>query len=182
MPSFGSKLDVRPILSANRRTISDARTGKIRTIDILELVAFPATVGTLSFVAGWRLRSPDALLAATGLLGAFLFGLMIRELEYTEDLAEGSRAPSRALSDQARIVTELSANAAYAALVSFALAGLLIVGNVAMSASAPRWFTALTMVGMTHLGMVMVLLVRRVFTRIGERLTWARSGASREDD
>jgi hypothetical protein len=121
-----------------------------------------------------------ALLTATSLLSALLFGVMLQISGRAMDWADSKPEPGKSTSDHAQYLEELAANAGYASLVCIVDA---IVFVVAATASK-RLLEAASGIGLAlgaHLVLVLLMVMKRVFALTQERLIKARTGAERRE-
>lgn len=119
------------------------------------------------------------LLTVSGLLGAFLFQVMLQILERATGWADSMPAKGPATSRHARLLEQLAANAGYASLVSIG-AAIAFVAASTTSNSLLRVSSAVGLALGTHLVLVLLMVMKRVFAVIQERLARARTGADRE--
>lgn len=177
-----SKSGFAELCQAHLKTLYDARTNKRSTRDILEQVGIPLSVGGIAALAGWDFSATDALIGGTSLFAAFLFGLTIQLLGNAENLAETGARPGLETSRRIRLLEELTANAAWASLVSLGAATLLTLHAVAVSGSSPRWLSGVIAGVLTHLVIVILMVLKRVFFRTRERLVHARTSGRTPDE
>lgn len=183
----GAKISPWFIVRAQHETYADDRTGRPRWQDYvvfygLPLLALGACV--------WRdvqltVVASAALLAASGLLSALLFGVMLQVSDRAMSWADNAPQPSAETSDHAAFLRELAANAGYASLVSIAAAIAYVVAAMSApdetdkAASAGAVLQIATAVGLAlgiHLVLVLLMVMKRVFALTEERLTKARTG------
>lgn len=172
------KIDPRPIIAAHYGSLSNQNNGKQRWQDYFWLHAVPAAVAVAIYVKCVKLSDPTStgLLTVTGILGAFLFSVMINVADRAASWLEKSPPPSKATSEQADFLAELAGNAGYASLVSIVTATVLVVtatshGTVLRVASAVALFLA------GHLLMTLLMVMKRIHKLTEQRLTDARTGA-----
>jgi hypothetical protein len=170
------------IIRAHRRTYVDARTDKIRWQDHLTFEGLPLVV--LGLCVGFNVHLNSAasagLLTVTGLLALFLFGVVVQVSARAMDLADERPEPGPAISRQAINLEELAANAAYASLVCIFAAVVFVVASIG-SNWVLRISSALGLALGTHLVLVLLMVMKRVFALTQERLLRARTGADRVD-
>ena len=188
----GAKISPWFIVRAQHETYVDDRTGRPRWQDYVVFYGLPVlALG----VCLWRqvelsLAASGALLAASGLLSALLFGVMLQVSDRAMSWADDAPQPSAETSNHAAFLRELAANAGYASLVSIAAAIAYVVS--AMSAPEPTEtdkaasggtvLEAATAVGLAlgvHLVLVLLMVMKRVFALTEERLTTARTGGDK---
>jgi hypothetical protein len=175
-----SKADPSLIIRAHWGTYVDGRTGRPRLADYAEAV-FPPAV-TVAFCLFQHVKLDDgasaALLTVSGLLGAFLFGVMLQVYERSYELEDSKPEPGETLSIQVRNLEELAANAAYAALVCMTAAGAFAVAT----ATSGEWLGAFSALGLgltTHYAVVLLMVMRRLFIRTKASLQRATTGSGR---
>lgn len=174
------KADPRDLVRAHRRTYVDARTGGPRPQDVLILDWLPVATGVVLIVMNIVLPrgASVGLLTVCGLLSALLFGVLLQVSERAMDLADAAPEPGPAVSDHAQYLTELAANAGYASLICIAAAIAFVLTSV--SDEWPRRvFTGVGLALGTHLVLVLLMTMKRVFALTVERLNRARTGADR---
>jgi hypothetical protein len=142
----------------------------------------------VAVVCVWRdIHLPTAasvgLLTVAGLLSAFLFGVMLQISERAMSWADSQPERGEATSAHADFLRDVAANAGYAALVSVATA----VAFVVVSATPHTAEVVLSAVGLglaTHLVLVLLLVITRVFALIDQRLIKASASenVTRLDD
>jgi hypothetical protein len=176
------KADPRAIIRAHWRTLADARTGRPMLRDWLEFTVPPLLVGGLcgAFDVQLGATASAGLLTVTGLLSAFLFGVVVQMSSRAMEFADRRPVPSRATSDHATFVEELAANAGYAFLVSVAAAVVFVLTAITTHL-ALRVTSAIGLAITVHLAMVLLMVVKRVFALTQQQLQQARSGADREE-
>jgi hypothetical protein len=169
-----------PIIRAHRRTYSDARTGRTLQRDLAWFELSPAVFGFACLLLNVRLSvaAATALLVVSGLLGAFLFGTMLQISQRALDWADSAPQPGPDTTHHAVFLSELAANSGYASLVCIVAA---ISYFVATIATGPwlRLSSALSIGITSHLVLVLLMVVRRVYALTEERLNRARSGTDR---
>jgi hypothetical protein len=175
------KADPRGIIRAHRRTYIDARTGKRHLQDYLVLEELPIAVGIGCAIADVKLAvaASVGLLTVSGLLSAFLFGVMLQISERALDWSDSSPTPGPETSAHATYLAELAANSGYASLVSIVAAGVFVVSSF----SSGWWLRISSAVGLAlavHLALVLFMVMKRVFALTQQRLNRARTGADRD--
>ena len=178
------------IIAAHYGTFVDARTNQRRYRYFLEMALPPAAVlaGALLLDARLSGTASGALLAASGLFGAFLFSVMLRIAQRAMEWAQSVPEPGADASQHARFLQEVSANAGYAALVAIAavvayVVAALTAGDPTLPAASrgAEWpLRASSAVGLAlgvHLMFTLLLVMKRIFALTRERLDRARTGA-----
>lgn len=171
-----------PIIRAHWRTYVDARDGKPRWRDWAWFGALPmATFG----VCIWRDFSltgaaAAGLLTVSGLLSAFLFGVITQVSGRAMDFADSRPAPSRETSAHAINLLELAANAGYASLICIGAAVSFVVAGIG-SGWVLRVSSALGLALGVHMILVILMVMRREFLLTQDRLERARTGADRKE-
>lgn len=176
------KVNPRPIVVAHLATLVDATTEKVRFTDYVVLYALPIGVAA---VAAWRVSDlkigeglAAALLAVAGLFGAFLFQLSIQLMNQAATWADTQPTPSSTTSRYANLMGGLAANTAYACLVSIISAAVLIAAAVSVDGVGETAIVAVAIGLLVHLGLTLLMILRRVFLLSQMRLLAARTGAS----
>ena len=174
------KADPTLIVRAHWSTYTNASTGGRYWPDYVLAVVPSAAVLTICLVFDVELdtTATAALLTVSGLLGAFLFGVMLQIYERAYELEDAKPIPDEALSTQVANLEELAANAAYAALVCIVTAGTFAVAS-ATSGWWLRGFIAAGLALTAHYGIVLIMVMRRLFLRTQASLLRARTGAGR---
>jgi hypothetical protein len=172
-----AKVDPRKIIRAHRRTYVDAQTGKVRWQDYLTLEVAPVVAGAACLAFDVRLgaSASTGLLTVAALLSAFLFTLMLQMSERAMDWADSRPAPGPDTSARAVYLEELAANAGYASLVCIAAAVTFVIASVG-SGWVLRIASALGLALSAHLALVLMMVMKRVFTLTQDRLNRARTG------
>src|SRR4051812_36111791 len=108
-----SKADVRKLIYANWATYADARTGRASIRDWTEFGVIPFVFAVLLCVFDVTLRpvASVGLLTISGLLSAFLFGVMLQVSDRAMTWADLSPERGRSTSEHADFLRELAANA-----------------------------------------------------------------------
>jgi hypothetical protein len=174
-----SKIDPSPIISGHYRTFVDIGNRPTRR-DLVEQVGAPAVVGLGAFVGGVSVSQATGVgvLTLAGLFSAFLFALMIQLLDRAAAWAETKPAPGANTSQYATLLSELSANTAYASLVAALTATGGLVAAIATSGWQDRLVASLVVGLLVHLGTTLLMVTRRVFLLTRARLNAARTGST----
>lgn len=172
------KADPREIIRAHRRTYANALTGKQSALDRVAFEGAPLALMGLCVGLGVRLSSAASagLLTVTGILASLLFGVLVELSTHAMNLADSRPEPGAATSQHAVYVEELAANTAYASLVCIAAAITFVVTSIS-SAWTLRIFTALGLALSAHLALVLMMVMKRVFTLTVQQLNRARTRA-----
>lgn len=118
-----------------------------------------------------------ALLAVSGLLSALLFGVMLQIRARAMDWVDAAPTPGPKTTDHAYFMRDVAANAGYASLVCVASA----VAYVVATSSGGRALQVASALGIalgTHLVLVLLMVIRRVFALTENRLLEVRTGAA----
>ncbi len=171
------KSDPRQLIEAHFATYADPSTGSIRIRDHLAFEGIPLLVFTGSVLADIRLSmaASAALLTASGLLIAFLFSVMLQVSQRAMDWADTGPTPGSETSSHAIFLLEISANAGYAALIAIQTAIIFVVTTVS-GGDLLMLFSALGLALSTHLILVLLMVMNRVFALTENRLVRARTG------
>jgi hypothetical protein len=172
------KADPREIIRAHRRTYANVLTGKQSMLDRLVFEGAPFVVVGVCVGLDVRLSSAASvgLLTVTGVLATLLFGVLVELSTHAMDVANEPPEPGPATSQHAIFIEELAANTAYASLMCIAAAVIFVVASIS-SAWTLRVFTALGLGLSAHLALVLMMVMKRVFTLTVERLNRVRTGA-----
>jgi hypothetical protein len=175
------KADPRRIIQAHRRTYIDARTGNRRWQDHAVLEGVPIAVGVGCIVGNVRLEEMASvgLLTVSGLLSAFLFGVMLQVSERALDWSDSRPVPGPETSAHATYLVELSANSGYASLVAILAAAIFVVPSFS-SGWVLRISSAVGLALAVHLVLILAMVMKRVFALTEQRLNRARTGADRD--
>lgn len=170
------------IIRAHRRTYIDVRTGKRRWQDyaLNEVVPFLLGVGCLLAKVKLPVSASVGLLTVSGLLSAFLFGVMLQVSERAMDWADSSPIPGPETSSHATYLNELAANSGYASLVCITTSAIFVIAS-ASSGWVLRISTGVGLAFALHMGLVLLMVMKRVYALTTERLNRARTGADRRD-
>lgn len=176
------KADPRGIIRAHRRTYIDARTGNRRWQDHAVLEAFPIVVLAVCIIGDVKIATAASvgLLTVTGLLSAFLFGVMLQVSERAMDWSDTLPTPGPETSAHAIYLSELAANSGYASLVSIVTAGVFVVASFSTD-WALRISSAVGLALAVHLALILLMVMKRVFALTQQRLNRARTGADLRD-
>ncbi|HEX6680593.1 MAG TPA: hypothetical protein VF063_08110 [Gaiellaceae bacterium] len=120
------------------------------------------------------------LLTASGLLAALFFGVMLQISQRAMEWADTRPRPSADTSFHATYLKELAANSGYAALVCIAAA----IAYVVASTGGQWQLRVASAVGLalgSHLILILLMVMKRVFALTDERLRRARTGADRDE-
>jgi hypothetical protein len=177
------KGDPRYIIDAHRNSYVDARTGKARWQDhaVFEVIPALAAAGLIAGDVKLNTATSAGLLTVSGLLAAFLFGVMLQVYERAGEWAESAPEPSRDTSDHATNLEEIAANAGYAALVSLCAATAFVVAS-ATSGWPLRIASGIGLALGVHLVLVLLMVMTRLFLLTKTSLDRARVGADRPAD
>lgn len=163
----------------NFKTYVDARTGRPLISDYVAFVFVPIVIGGVC--GGLRVKLPAGasvgLLTVSGLLSAFLFGVMLQISDRAMDWADSQPQPSYAVTHHARFLSEIAANAGYASLVSIFACTAFVVASVS-SKGLLIAFSALGLLLISHLALVLCMVMVRVFALTRERLALAETGGN----
>jgi hypothetical protein len=172
------KADPTPIIRAHFRSYRSARDGSRQWIDYVVFVGIPFAVFGACAWLGVELSTGISvgLLTVSGLLGAFLFQVMLQILERATSWADSAPAQGRETTKHAMLLEELAANAGYASLISIAAAIAFVTASTT-SHWALRLSSAAGLALGAHLVLVLLMVMKRVFAVIQERLKRARTGA-----
>lgn len=172
-----SKVDPGKIIRVHRRTYVDAQTGKGRWQDYLTLEIAPIIAGAACLTFDVRLGTGASagLLTVTALLSVFLFTLMLQMSERAMDWADSHPQPGPDTSAHAIYLEELAANAGYASLVCITAAVTFVISDIG-TGWVLRIASALGLALSAHLALVLMMVMKRVFTLTQDRLNRARTG------
>jgi hypothetical protein len=174
------KSSPRQIIKAHYETYVDASTEKVRWQDHATFEGVPVLVFGLCLSLGVELSggASTALLTVSGLLSAFLFGVMLQVSQRAMEWAAEGPTPSHDTSAHAIFLREIAANAGYAALVSIVTAMVFVVANV--TTKTPLLISSAIGLALgVHMVMVLLMVMNRVFAVTENRLTRARTGSSK---
>ena len=173
------KASVLPIVRTHYGSLVDARTHRVRLPDHVLFEGVPIAVLAACWATGVTVPADASvgLLTVAGLLSAFLFGVMLQVAERALDWSDNPATPGPDTSRHARLLRELAANAGYASLVSIATAVAFVLVSVSPH-TAPALLSAIALSLASHLLLVLLMVISRVFRITDERLTSTRTGAS----
>jgi hypothetical protein len=159
------------------KTYVDANTGRPMMGDYVVFVAVPVGVGVACGATGVKLPTGASagLLTVSGLLSAFLFGVMLQVSDRAMNWADTSPQPSFAVTKHARFLGQIAANAGYASLISILACGTFVVASVT-SRDVLVAFSAAGLALIAHLGLVLSMVMVRVFALTRERLIRVETG------
>ena len=182
--SWDSNVKAHPglIVRAHWSTLVDARTGNRRWQDVVLFLAPPIVVTSTCLLVGVKLptAATAAFLTVSGLLGAFLFGVMLQIYERAYVVEDARPERGERTTAYVKNLEELAANSAYAALTCVVAATVFAVAT-ATSGWALRVSSALGLGLETHLGLVLLMVMRRLFLRTQDSLNRALTGSHRVD-
>ena len=168
------------IIRAHRRTYVNAATGRRSRADYLLFEVLPIEVAI--FCVLWPVQlsavASAALLTVSGLAGAILFGFLLQVSQRALDWADANPHPGLDTSEHADYLAELAANSAYASLVCLTAAAFYLIATV----SSDRLLAIASgiSIGLTvHLALVLLMVLKRVYSLTQQRLIRARTGAGR---
>ena len=172
------KISPWPIVRAQHETYVDARTGRPRVRDYALFDGSPLVVAGICIWQHVKLNpvAGGALLTASGLLSALLFGVMLQVSERALELGDDPPTPSRDTTEHVMFLRELAATAGYASLVCVAAA----IAYVVATTSSHLKLEVATAIGLAlgaHLVFVLLMVMKRVFALIENRLMRVRTGA-----
>jgi hypothetical protein len=170
------KPDPRPIISAHHRTYINVATGQRRWQDYALLDGVPVVIAALLLWKNVDLATVASvgLLTVSGLLSAFLFGLMLQVADRAATWADSAPERGRATSDHATYLAELAANAGYASLVSILTSVAFVVASTSHG-WVLRVAAALGLGLGSHLVLTLLMVMKRVFNLTLQRLRIART-------
>lgn len=174
------KISPWPLIRAHHHTYVDVRTKRPLVRDYVLLDAVPLGLGAVAAVLDLKLTTAasGALLAASGLLAALLFGVMLQISQRAIDWADKPPDPSKDTTEHAIFLREIAANAGYASLVCIAAAISYVFATI--STHERREIASAIGIGLgAHLVLVLMMVMKRVFALTEERLTQVHTGAHR---
>ena len=173
-----SKPDPRKIIRAQWRTYIDVRSGRTRWQDHLLIEGAPLAVlaGCLALDVRLGSAASAGLLTVSGLLSVFLFGVVVQMATRAMELADSQPTPGPDTSAHAIYLEELAANASYASLVCITAAVVFVVASIGTH-WVLRVSSAIGLAIGAHLVLVLMMVMKRVFSLTQERLNRARTGA-----
>lgn len=175
-----AKINPWNIIRAQHETYVDVNSGRGRVRDYILFDGLPILVFAFCLWRDVRLSAgaSNALLTASGLLAALLFGVMLQISDRAMGWADSSPEPSKATTDHARFLRELAANSGYASLVCIAAAIAYVIASTTGHAKL-EVASAFGLALGSHVALVLLMVMKRVFALTEERLTRARTGADR---
>jgi hypothetical protein len=175
------KAHPRYIIEAHRRTYVDARTGRARLQDhfLFEVVPLLAFAGCLAGDVKLNVPTSAGLLTVSGLLAAFLFGVMLQVYERAGEWADTAPETGKNTSEHATNLEEVAANAGYAALLCLCAATSFVIAS-ATSDWPLRISSALGLALALHLALVLLMVMSRLFLLTRTSLDRARVGSDRQ--
>ena len=175
-----SKINPIPIVSGFLRTLVED-DGRRNLRDYVEqyVVAFIGGAVVVWQEVDLPGQVKAGALAISALFAAFLFQLTIQLLERSASWVDNAPEPGAETTQHAKLLEELSANSAYAALVSALVSSASLVSIVANTGWSGRIIGGLLVASFIHLSAAMLLVLRRVFLLTQERLNTARTGVGR---
>ncbi|WP_320672397.1 hypothetical protein [Patulibacter defluvii] len=173
------KANPKTLVRAHLRTLVDARTGERRWQDFVLFYGTAAGAFALSLGLGIEMSSTAAagLLTVTGLIGAFLFGVMLQIADRALSWAESSPQQGPATSSHATFLKEISANAGYAALAA-SLASVVFVAASVTTGLANRISASVGIAVGIHALLTLLMVMVRVYALTESRLIAAQTGAA----
>jgi hypothetical protein len=173
------KSSPRHIIKAHYATYVDATNEKIRWQDhaTFEGVPLIVLVGGYLLDVKFSTAASTALLTVSGLLSAFLFGVMLQISQRAMEWAAEGPTPSAETSNHAIFLREIAANAGYAALISIAAAMVFVVATVTTKLPL-RISSSVGLALGAHMVLVLLMVMNRVFAVTENRLTRARTGTN----
>ena len=168
------------IVRAHYSTYIDARTDKVRWQDWALFTIIPLAVLAGCLAGGAKLNSgaSSGLIAVSGLLSVFLFGVVTQVSERAMDFADSEPMPSRETTEHATALEQLAANAGYASLTCIIDAIVFVVASIG-SGWILRISTAVGLALGAHMILVLFMVMRREFLLTQSRLNRAQTGADR---
>ncbi len=176
------KADPRDIIQAHRRTYVSSWSSRPRKRDFLAFEGVPVVVFALCVIFNVQLPvvASAGLLTVCGVLSVFLFTVVVQLWARAMDFADARPEPGPATSEQAASLEGLTANASYAALVCILAAVIFVVASVS-SHWTLRISSGLGLAVGSHLVLVLMMVMKRVFLQTQIRLRRARTGADIQD-
>lgn len=180
-----SKINIYDIVACHLTTLQNAKTGKPSKSDYFAFFAAPCLFSALSWWAD--LKFSDDALNALVTVGSLVAGLMLnllvlifdRRIKASENIKANPGQP--ALEVRARVLKELYYNICYATVVALLLAALPVV----VMQLADDWVIAISTMTVdlkmrshfgdpllvavaTHLGLTMLMIVKRTFRLLSD--------------
>lgn len=171
------KIDLRKIFAAHLATLADARTGERRWQDLALFFGVPVAVlvGCLALKVEMSATAAAGLLTVTGLLGAFLFGVMLQVTDRAMSWADSDPHRGPETSRHAIFLGQIAANAGYASIVASLASVVFIVASV--TTKLPNTIAA--SVGLAvgiHALLTLLMVIVRIHALTENRLRRARTG------
>jgi hypothetical protein len=166
------------IIRAHYATLVDAETGHPLVLEYVVSLGVPVLVGIYCGVQEVKLPAvaSGGLLTVCGLVFAFLFAAMLQMSQRAMDMSDSDKPTSKSITDHAEFVLEIAANSNYASLVSAVGAGVFVVAAVT-SKTVLACASTIGLALMTHLAVLMLIVMQRVYSVTKERLLVAHTGA-----
>lgn len=171
------KASVRKLVVAHYATYVDARTGKQEPGDHLVFEVLPLLLLAGCWATGVTIPAAASagILVVAGLLSAFLFGVMLPIADRAAELASDPPPRDEESTQYVLFLGELSANSGYASLVSFVTAAVFVAASAVTGHTASVILCAVGFALLLHLGLVMGMVISRVFAVTQNRLDRART-------
>jgi hypothetical protein len=181
-PGAANKASPGSIIRAHRQTYISAPTGRRRLRDNVQFEIVPLLAVGVS--AYFRLQLPTAasgaLIAVAAFLSAFLFTTMVSLWSRAADLPDGGQEATAEFTRRIQDLEDLAANSAYAALVCIAAAVVFVVASFGHG-----WVRIVsTAAGLAlglHLFLILLMVMKRVFTQTQASLLRAKTGGGTQD-
>jgi uncharacterized membrane protein YeiB len=171
------KIDVRDILAAHFRTLTNAKTGRISVLDILTFYGFP---GLVALFVAWRAdKFPEAFysvaISVFAIFAALLFSVLIalfsilqRDVSVNENIPESKARSAIKERVQARreLIREVNANISYLILVASLGVTVLLAFTLTSHGAVIRSAASTYLVA--HFVLTVLLVVTRVHTLFDE--------------
>lgn len=175
------KADPRELVRAHYGTLVDNRTGRARPLDHVVFEGLPVAIGLACFLLEVDLPPvvSAGLVTVSGLLSAFFFQALLQISQRALEWAHEAPEPGPDTSREAKFLDQNAANAGYASLVCVLTAAIFVVASVAKG----TWLTLFSAIGLalaSHLVLVLLLVLVRVFALTDERLKDTRTGHAAE--
>lgn len=173
------KSDLRRLIKAHYASYVDVNTGRVRWQDHVVFTGLPLLALATCIWRGLELstEAAAALLTVSGLLGAFLFGVMLQISQRAMGWADDAPVPGPATSKQAAFLREIAANAGYAALAAILAAMLFVIATVTTELVNTIVSIGGLVVGL-HLILVLLMVIVRIFDLTDGSLRDTRTGAN----
>jgi hypothetical protein len=159
-PSVTAKWSAARVTQDHWRTLVDARTNRIRVLDILAFYGTAIILGLAAYFTDFQLRGLEGVLSGVSIYTALLFGLLVHVFQLRVRLVDQKFSHSSVV---ARLTDELEANVSYTVLMGL-LTTASLIGTVAttqkdMPASKP--LSAIICTLLIHLFMSLLLVLKR---------------------